>query len=133
MPQGNVGILREALPENAPANVETLLGLLDDKVEWDFVGAFPEGLVTYHGPEEVRAFLQGWAGAFDDFGFQADEAIEEGDCVAVHVRQWGRGKDTGARVESRTWQVFRFRNGKIVHCHGYGTKDEALAAASSSR
>ena len=51
-----------------------------------------------------------------------------GDCVAVCLHQWGRWKGTGARVESRTWQVFTFRDGKVTRCRGYPTKAEALEA-----
>jgi ketosteroid isomerase-like protein len=45
------------------------------------------------------------------------------------LHQWGRGKETGAQVESRTWQVFTFDGGRIVHCRGYASKAEALEAA----
>ena len=55
--------------------------------------------------------------------------IDAGNCVVVLLRQWGRGKETGAQVENRTWQVFTFRDGKIVHCRGYATQAEALEAA----
>jgi ketosteroid isomerase-like protein len=108
--------------------VEALFAILDENVEWDYVGAFPE-VVTYHGPQEVRSFLGQWAGAFDDFGFEAEEAVDAGDRVVVLLHQWGRGKETGAQVESRTWQVFTFRGGKVVQCRGYATKAEAFEAA----
>jgi ketosteroid isomerase-like protein len=131
MSQENVEILRQALPESAPGNPEALLEILDANVEWDYVGAFPE-VVTYHGPEAVRGFLRQWAEAFDGFGFEAEEAIDAGDHVVVRLHQWGRGKETGAHVESRTWQVFTFRGGKVIHCRGYATKPEALEAAGLS-
>jgi ketosteroid isomerase-like protein len=117
------------LPESAPADVEALFAILAEDVEWDYVGAFPEGVTTYHGPAEVREFLERWAGAFDDFGFEAEEAIDAGNAVVIRLHQWGRGKDTGAQVESRTWQMFSFQDGKIVHCRGYASKAEALEAA----
>ena len=101
--------------------------MLDENVEWDYVGAFPD--VTYHGPAEVREFLRQWSEAFDDFGFEAEDALEAGDSIVFCLHQWGRGKETGAQVESRTWQVFGFRGGKIIRCRGYATKAEALAAA----
>jgi ketosteroid isomerase-like protein len=132
MSQENLETLRRALPESAPADVEALFAILDENVEWDYVGAFPEGVTTYHGPAEVREFLAQWAGAFDDFGFEAEAAIAAGDAVAIRLHQWGRGKDTGAQVESRTWQVFTFQDGKIVHCRGYASKAEALEAAGLS-
>jgi ketosteroid isomerase-like protein len=128
MSHDNVAILRRALPESAPADVEALFAILDENVEWDYVGAFPEA-VTYHGPDEVREFLREWAGGFDDFGFEGEEAIDAGDSVVVALHQWGQGKETGAQVESRTWQVFTFRDGKIIHCRGYGSRAEALEAA----
>ena len=112
----------------ASGNPEALFALLADDVEWDYVGAFPES-ATYHGPAAVRRFFGQWAGAFDDFGFEAEEVVDGGDHVAVLLRQWGRGKETGAHVENRTWQVFTFRDGKIVHCGGHPTKAEAFEAA----
>ena len=132
MSQENVDILRRALPESAPANAGALFEILDESVEWDYVGTFPEGLTTYHGPAEVREFLTQWAEAFDDFGFEAEEMIDAGDAVLIRLHQWGRGKDTGAQVDSRTWQLFTFRDGKIVHCRGYATRAEALEAAGLS-
>jgi ketosteroid isomerase-like protein len=131
MSQENVETLRRAMPDSAPANPEALFSILDENVEWDYVGAFPE-IQTAHGPAEVREFLRGWSAAFDDFGFQAEEMVDAGDAVVVHVRQWGRGKDTGAEVENHAWQSFTFRDGKVVHCRGYETKGEALEAAELS-
>jgi ketosteroid isomerase-like protein len=128
MSQENVETLRRAMPESAPANPEDLFSILDENVEWDYVGAFPE-IQTAHGPAEVREFLREWSEAFDDFSFQAEEMVDAGASVVVEVRQSGRGKETGAQVESQAWQVFTLRDGKIVHCRGYDTKAEALEAA----
>ena len=127
MSQDDVELVRSALAA-APADLEPLFSIMDDQVEWDYVGAFPE-VVTYHGPGEVRSFFGQWAGAFDDFGFEAEEILAAGDSVLVLVHQWGRGKETGAQVESRVWQVFTMRSGRVVHCRGYETKAEALEAA----
>ena len=123
--KGNAEILTRALASGDP---EALFALLAEDVEWDYVGAFPES-ATYYGPHSVRRFFGQWIGAFDDFGFEAEEVIGAGNHVAVLLRQWGRGKETGARVENRTWQVFTFRDEKVVHCRGYPTKHEALEAA----
>jgi ketosteroid isomerase-like protein len=125
MSEGNAESLRRALAAGDP---EALFALLAPDVEWDYVGAFPES-ATYYGPDAVRRFFGQWSGAFEDFGFEAEEVVEGEDHVLVLLRQWGRGKETGAQVENRTWQVFTFRDGKIVHCRGYPDKAEALAAA----
>lgn len=116
----------------APEDPEPLFALLDEQVEWDYVGAFPES-ATYRGPDAVRAFFGEWAGAFDDFAVEAEEVTGAGDHVVVRMRQSGRGKETGAAVENRVWQVFTFRGGKIVHCRGYSTEAEAFEAAGLRR
>jgi ketosteroid isomerase-like protein len=127
MSQENVEVVRNALA-SGPAG---LLAILHDEVEWDYVGAFPEA-ATYHGPEQVAEFLRGWVGGFDDFGLEADEFVDAGESVLVLLHQWGRGKETGAQVESRTWQALTFRDDKVVHCRGYATKAEALEAVGLS-
>ena len=124
MTSGNGEAIRAAIGAGSPA----LLALLHDDVEWDYVGAFPE-VVTYHGPAEVARFLEEWTSGFEDFGIEAEEVVDAGDTVLVLVHQWGRGRDTGAAVEDRTWQVFDFRDGKIAHCRGYETEAQARAAA----
>jgi ketosteroid isomerase-like protein len=126
MSQADAEKLSQAM---ASGNPEELFALLADDVEWDYVGAFPES-ATYYGPAAVRKFFAQWSGAFDNFGFAGEDVIDAGDFVLVHLRQWGRGKETGAQVENRSWQVFTFRDGKIVHCRGYPTKAEALDATS---
>jgi ketosteroid isomerase-like protein len=131
MSKENIEILRRAMPESAPANPEDLFLILDENVEWDYVGAFPD-IETAHGPAEVREFLREWSGAFDDFSFQAEEMVDAGDSVVVRLRQSGRGKETGAQVKNQTWQLFTLRNGKVVHCRGYDTKADALEAAGLS-
>ena len=128
MSQEDIDTLRRALASDPSA----LLAILDEDVRWDYVGAFPEA-VTYRGPRDVARFLREWSGGFEDFGFEADELIDAGDSVVVHLHQWGRGKDTGAQVESHTWQVFTFREGKVTRCRGYATKAEALSAAGLDR
>ncbi|MET0761939.1 MAG: nuclear transport factor 2 family protein [Thermoleophilaceae bacterium] len=131
MSHENLESIRRAFPESGPTNLEALLSILDEQVEWDYVGAFPE-TTTYRGPEEVREFLAEWSGAFDDFGIEAEEVIDAGESVIVLIHQWGRGKQTGADVESRTWQVLDFRDGKVVHCRGYASRAEAFKAAGLS-
>jgi hypothetical protein len=56
MSEENIEILRRAMPESTPGNPEDLFPILDENVEWDYVGAFPE-IRTAHGPARVREFL----------------------------------------------------------------------------
>src|SRR5688572_6418973 len=117
MSKRNVELISAALAA-APDDPEPLFALLDDQVVWDYVGAFPAS-ATYHGPEEVRGFLDQWDGAFEDFSVEAEDVTGAGDEVVVRMRQSGRGKEAGAPVDNRVWQVFTFAAGKIVHCRGF--------------
>ena len=53
MSQENVEAIRTAIGSGPSA----LLAILDDEVEWDYVGAFPE-VVSYHGPQQVGEFFR---------------------------------------------------------------------------
>jgi len=101
----------------------------DPEVVWDTSTSKMPAAGIYHGHEGVERFFREWLGAWSDYRMETRELIDAGDSVVIRLHQWGRGKETGAEVDSRTWQVFTFRDGKIVHCRGYPTKEEALAAA----
>ena len=45
------------------------------------------------------------------------------------LREWGRGRGSGIKVEDHDYAHWKVRNGKIVYCYEYGTRAEALEAA----
>jgi ketosteroid isomerase-like protein len=47
--------------------------------------------------------------------------------------QWGRGKGSGASVESRFWQAWTIRDGKVVQGTHHSEKAEALQAVGRHR
>ena len=51
-----------------------------------------------------------------------------GDSVVAHIHQWGRGKGSGAKVESQFWLVWTIRDGKIVRGAHYARRADALEA-----
>ena len=52
--------------------------------------------------------------------------IDAGDSVVVHIHQWGRGKGSGATVESRFWQVLTLRDGRVIRVTHHPEKAQAL-------
>jgi ketosteroid isomerase-like protein len=128
MSRENVEIRLHAF-DVAPENPEPFFELFDEHVEWDMTGGpFPEPKKVY-GPEAVREFFRTWAGTFDDWGYEAEEVIDAGSSVFVCLHQWGRGKGSGVPVEGRFFQVWTFRNGKVIHYKGFTDRAEALEAA----
>jgi len=87
---------------------------------------------TYEGAEEVRGFLEDWVGAWDDWELEVDELLDAGDKVVALVRQHGRSKAVGMRVEMSFAQVWTLRDGKQTRMDMYSDREEALEAAGLS-
>jgi ketosteroid isomerase-like protein len=129
MSRENVEMIERILGE-AQHNPTALYEVLDDYVRWEVTAMnMPDTPSTYIGPEGVREFFRRWVGTFDDWGYEATEMIDAGDSVVVHIRQWGRGKGSGATVEGDFWQVWTIRDGKVVRSTHCSDKAEALEAA----
>jgi ketosteroid isomerase-like protein len=131
MSQENIELLRamfEKLGRHGE-NPEALYELLDAEVVWDTSGlGFPDGSV-YHGHEGVRTFWRRWRGTWETWEFWPEKLIDAGDSVVILMHQRGRGKGSGVEVEERHGQIWRFRDGKIVHHAQYRELDQALEAA----
>jgi ketosteroid isomerase-like protein len=87
-----------------------------------------EGTV-YRGHSGMRRFLDEIFSVFTDWHPEVVQAEDYGDTVLAEVRVAGRGVRSGIAVEQNIWQVLKFRDGKAVSFHGYGSRAEALEAA----
>jgi ketosteroid isomerase-like protein len=130
MSQGNVELVRRAL-ERAKQNPDALWNILDDEVVWDIGDLdIPDATGTYwRGPAGVKEFFRHWLGPFDDWGYEVGEMMDAGDSVVAHIHQWGRGKGSGAMVESQFWQVWTLRDRKLVRGSYHSQKPDAFEAA----
>jgi ketosteroid isomerase-like protein len=90
-----------------------------------------EGSV-YRGHSGMRRFLDDLYSVFPDWHPEVVQAWDYGDTVLAEIKTAGRGARSGVALEQRIWQVLRFRDGKAVWFHGYGSKTEALQAAGVS-
>jgi ketosteroid isomerase-like protein len=128
MSQENVEMIERMLSD-ARHNPAALYELLDDDVLWEVTALdMPDHPSTYYGPEGVREFFRRWVGTFDEWGYEATETIDAGDSVVVHIRQWGRGKGSGATAEGNFWQVLTIRHGKVIRGTHHQDKEQALEA-----
>jgi ketosteroid isomerase-like protein len=134
MSQQNVELVDRVLRE-AQHRPSALWEVLDDDVVWE-IGTLdiPDAETTqWRGPAGVREFFRSWTGPFDEWGYAVGEVIDAGDSVVAHIHQWGRGKGSGARVESRFWQAWTISDGKIVRATHHSEKAEALEAVGQRR
>ena len=87
--------------------------------------------VILRGPDEMRGFYcdldATWA---NGARLGVEELIDAGDNVLVLIRFGGRGKISGAEVETRVWNLWTFRDGEPIRWTYFGEgRAEALEAA----
>ena len=82
------------------------------------------------GPEEVKRFWRGLDETFEELRLDPQEAVDGGDRVAVRLRFYGRGKGSGAELDTEMYhQVTTFRDGTMVRIEYFTSWSEALEAA----
>jgi ketosteroid isomerase-like protein len=87
---------------------------------------------TYEGKQAVGEWFGDWFRTFDrDYSFEIQEARELDDgLVFLFATHRGRGRLSGAGVHGENAYLYRVRDGKIARVGFFGTREEALEAAS---
>jgi ketosteroid isomerase-like protein len=108
---------------------EAVIAEFPDDVEWRVLEQLPEQ-GPFRGREGVRRFWESWNDTFSEFHAEIDEVVDAGDHVIVMTHMVGRGRDSGADVETPTYaQVWSFRGDEVHRVTMLPTKEEALEAA----
>jgi ketosteroid isomerase-like protein len=82
---------------------------------------------VYRGHEGLRDYLRAVNEAFEDYRPEVEDFLEVGDRVVTLAIEHGRGRDSGADVQSgRTAHVWTMRDGKAVRLDLYIDRDRAL-------
>jgi len=126
--QENVEIMRrfyEAWFRRDPSE----LGTLDPAIE-----LYPDpenewvGLnVVYRGPEGVRDYIRTVEEAVTDYHPELERLIDAGDKVVTLAIESGRGRGSGAEVQSwRTAHVWTLRDGKAIRLDLYNDRADAF-------
>jgi nitrogenase molybdenum-iron protein alpha/beta subunit len=85
------------------------------------------------GPDEIKRFWRELDEAFDELRLQPQETVDAGDRVAMRLRYYMRGKESGVVIDGDLYhQVTTFRDGMMVRIEYFTGWDEALAAAGLS-
>jgi ketosteroid isomerase-like protein len=100
----------------------------DPEIDW--VLPAMQGFDSCRGPDQVKLFWQGIDETFDELRLDPQETVDAGDRVATRLRYYGRGKGSGAEIETEMYhQVITFRDGTIVRIEYFTSWPEALEAA----
>jgi ketosteroid isomerase-like protein len=99
----------------------------------DWVLPAMQGFDSCIGPDQVKEFWYGLEETFDEFRLDAQEFVDAGERVAVRLRYYGRGKGSGAVLDTEMYhQVATFVDGTIVRLEYFADWGQALEAAGAS-
>jgi ketosteroid isomerase-like protein len=132
MSQENVEIVRRGYELYAAGDLEGVAGLFAEDAELADAGGLgvaDTAAGTRYGPEGFLRATEEAVEAFEDYRVDAEEFIDAGESVVVPVRISGRGRASGAKLETRLAHLWVLRNGNVTRGDVYRTTEEALEAA----
>jgi ketosteroid isomerase-like protein len=87
------------------------------------------GARSYRGAAGVRAALDTWFETWEWMRVEIEDIFPVGDHVVVTLHQVARGKNSEAEVETTSYNVYSFRDGKVTGIRLFLERERALAAA----
>jgi ketosteroid isomerase-like protein len=130
MSEENVEIVRKLNAALNRGDVEGQLSYLAEDAEIRDLRSAPDQPLTVTGMDAIRGVWAEWNSAFDELRADVDEWLEAGDAVVAHAHWWGTGRNSGVVIDTRQYDLFELKDGKVVRAVlGYQSKDDALKAA----
>ena len=127
MSQENVEIVREAWDAYSRGDYDRVGGFHDPHI---VVITLEDGVV--YGNDAVLANYKRWNEAWEGAETTLEEVIGRGDRVFLTVRFQGRGRASGIEVDTRLYEVYTLRDGKVLRIDEYEHRADALQAAGLS-
>ena len=140
MSQENVETVRRiyaAMDLSVPGSVSQLSAprepwrlLINPDIEWCGPREFPDLAEPVFGYEGIVAYAAKIAEALDDYRMMPERFIDAGDDqVLVFSREGGRGKGSGAEVETHpTAHLWTLRDGLAIRMQSHWEREDALKA-----
>lgn len=125
----NVQIVQQMYAAFEKRDVQTLLMLLSDEIDWRLLG--PPKIAhagPHHGREQVRRFFATVAETLDIQRFEPREFIAQDEKVVALGYYAGRVKVTGRQYASEWVHVFTLRDGKVIKFREYADTANLVAA-----
>ena len=132
MSQENVEIVRRSFEAIAQDDIEALLRLYDDDVEFLPLTGTQVESGGYRGHAGVRDYFVEAANVWDAIRPYANDVRTVGDRVVVLGGCAVRGKASEVETDSPMAWVVTVRDGKITSHRGFRKSDQALSAAGLS-
>jgi ketosteroid isomerase-like protein len=104
-------------------DVEGVLALITDDVEWKRVDGLPDEGGTIHGKEAVREFLR--PEVFETAHLEPLEIVEDEDTALMWGRFTARGAASGIELSVETYIVYRVRDGLTWRVENWRGREDA--------
>jgi ketosteroid isomerase-like protein len=125
----NMQFLREVYDRWGQGDFSVGMERYDPHVQLIFAPGFPlEHTGVFTGEAGVREYMGDFLGAWKQVSIGAEGFVVEGDSVAVAVRQRAEGRESGATVDLRFFQVWTFRGSHVIRIDNFRERAEALEA-----
>jgi ketosteroid isomerase-like protein len=126
--QDNVEKTRAFLEAYNRRDFDAAVECFDPDIEW-ILPEFQRS-DSCRGEAAVRRFWDGLDETFTELRLDPQEYVDCGERVAVRLRFYGRGRGSGAELDTEMYhQVNTFRDGTMVRIEYFSTWTEALQAA----
>ena len=128
MSQQNVDKTRDFIAAYNRRDFDTAVEHFHPEVDW-VLPAMQES-DSGKGPDEIIRFWEGLDETFDELRLDPQEFVGAGERVAVRLRYFGRGKESGVEIETEMYhQVSTFRDGAMVRIEYFTSWPAARKAA----
>jgi ketosteroid isomerase-like protein len=124
----NVAIVRMFGEAFNRLDMDSIVAWLDPEIELREWPNAP-GAQTYHGSDGVRQALDSWFESWEWMRIEILELHETEDRVLVTAHQRAMGKGSKVEVEIKSFNVYTFRDGKVVRIELFIEREPALEAA----
>src|SRR5919106_6711392 len=81
-----------------------------------------------HGHDALRRYFERWMEPWEEFRVGPTEFQHTADSVFNGVEMQSRGRGSGVETHMESWQVWRFREGRVTRWEEYLNRTEALEA-----
>ena len=128
MPHENVELHYRANEVFNRRDLKGFLALMDSEVEFTPYERAMEGLGPYRGHNGVRGWWNNSFEAFPDLSGEYYEVRSWGDTTVASGRLHGTGGASGAAFDRPLCTAAKWRAGKAIWWHAFGSEAEALEA-----
>ena len=131
MSQENVEAFQRAASAYNDRDIDAFLEAFDPEVEWHSLTQVMFGgeMSVYRGHRGIREGVREMHEVLAELQLEYLEIRDLGERIVVIGRVTGRGRTSGAEVESPINWVVDFRDGKVARMRDYLDRAEALEAA----